>query len=96
MGYGLSNIFDECILHCAESLSKNFWIDFAKQLKLTEKKAKPIMTNMKVQKQAQEDEAMKLLEQMLKEDSLKLPDFSITNGMTKIAETIPYENKYKL
>lgn len=61
-----------------------------------EKKAKPIMTNMKVQKQAQEDEAMAMLENMIKQDNLKLPNFSVTNGMSKVAETIPYENKYGL
>ena len=64
-----------------------------------EKRAKPIMTDMKVEKQAKEDEAMKMLEDLLKQDSIKLPDyqrFSATGAMSKVAETIPFENKYNL
>jgi len=66
-----------------------------------EKKARPIMNSIKVQKQANEDEAMQLLEDLVKQDSIKLPDyqnFSVTGGMIKVAETIPSQavSKYKL
>lgn len=60
-----------------------------------ERKAKPIMTNMKVENQANEDEAMRLLENMLKQDAIKLPDYS-TFTPVKQAETISINNKYNL
>lgn len=89
-----ARIYGESLIALEESVSEKiaYIEDF-------EKRAKPIMTDMKVEKQAKEDEAMKMLEDLLKQDSIKLPDyqrFSATGAMSKVAETIPFENKYNL
>lgn len=41
-----------------------------------EKRAKPVLTDMRVQKQSEQNEAMNLLEELSKNNNLKLPDYN--------------------
>jgi hypothetical protein len=59
-----------------------------------EKKAEPIMTNIRVAKGADNADALKLLESLTKDNSLKLPDYqkiSVTNAFGRDAETISFK-----
>jgi hypothetical protein len=65
-----------------------------------EKRAKPILTDMKVQKQADANDAMSLLENLVRDNNLKLPNYQtftpILNSKIEDISYIEVKNKYKL
>lgn len=58
-----------------------------------EKDSKDVMASINIQKQVRTDEGMKTLEDYIKSNELKMPDFNNVTTFTNVdAETIPYQD----
>ncbi len=60
-----------------------------------ERKAKPIMSNMSIKKQADMDAGLAELEKFMQGDKLLLPDFSNTESLEKPKQSVYLTTKYK-
>lgn len=62
-----------------------------------EKRAKPMLTDMKVKKQSQENDALSFLEEASKDKNLLLPDYkSFTPTLSTVNQVVKMESKYKM
>jgi len=61
-----------------------------------EKKAQPLITDMKVKKQADQNDAMALLEELTKDNNLKLPNYQTFVPKVEDIDYIEVKSKYKI
>lgn len=62
-----------------------------------EKRAKPMLTDMKVKKQSQENDALSFLEEASRDQNLLLPDYkTFTPTLSTVEEVVKIDSKYKM